>query len=400
MPPATDRAQPGRDPLPIARLVYFLYFTGFGIYLPFINIYYNDIGLSGVEIGLINTLSPLVGMLSAPLWGILNDRYGKTRVLLAVAVVGSILAGWGIAAAGTFMVLVPVAALFSLFYSTISPMLDSNTLLLLGDQRERYGSIRLWGSVGYVLLTLVGGYLLERLGLSWLFPIFTLCMVALLISLMWYPTRRVEIGSTPRLFVTLWSLLRQPRWLVFIISVMLVWVSANGMHTFLGVYMADLGASQGLIGLTMAIGGAAEIPSMYYGSKLLKHLAAKKMIAISMFAYMLRMFCYAIMPSPEWAPAINLLNGVTFAFFWIGSVAYVNELAPDEIKATSQGLLLAVLNLAALISTTFAGWLYDTAGPANLFLILSASSLAALLIFSFGTIALRKNHTDKTVVNR
>jgi PPP family 3-phenylpropionic acid transporter len=388
--PVLKPARAGRDPLPTARLVYFLYYTGFGIYLPFINIYYSQIGLSGLEIGLINTLSPLVGMLSAPLWGILNDRFGKTRVLLAIAVIGSILAGWGIAAAGTFLVLVPIAALFSLFYSTIQPMLDSNTLLLLGDQRERYGSIRLWGSAGYVLLTLAGGYFLERLGLHFLFPIFTMCMTALLISLMWFPTRRVVIGSTPRLFETLWSLLRQPRWMVFIISVMLLWISANGMHTFLGVYLADLGASQGLIGLTMAIGGAAEIPSMYFGSKLLKHLAPKKMIAIGMFAYMLRMLCYAVMPDPAWAPYINLLNSVTFGFFWIGSVAYVNDLAPDEIKATSQGLLLAVLNLAALISTTFAGWLYDTAGPSNLFFILGASSLTAFLIFSFGTIALRK----------
>ena len=114
------------------------------------------------------------------------------------------------------------------------------------------------------------------------------------------------------------------------------------------------------------------------------------MIVIGMFAYMLRMFCYAIMPTPEWAPLINILNSVTFGFFWIGSVAYVNELAPDEIKATSQGLLLAVLNLASLISTTFCGWLYDTTGPANLFLILSAFSLAAATIFSLGTIALRK----------
>jgi PPP family 3-phenylpropionic acid transporter len=215
-------------------------------------------------------------------------------------------------------------------------------------------------------------------------------MVSLLIGLFWYPIGRVDLGDTPRIFETLWTMLRQPRWLVFIISVMLMWVAANGMHTFLGVYLADMGASQGLIGITMAIGGVAEIPSMYFGARLLKWLAPKKMIAIGMFAYMFRMFCYAIMPTPEWAPLINVLNSVTFGFFWIGSVAYVNDLAPDEIKATSQGLLLAVLNLSGLISATFAGWLYDTTGPANLFLILSASSLAAATLFSLGTIALRK----------
>ena len=386
----SDQTIPGRDPLPVARLVYFIYYTGFGIYLPFINIYYRDIGLSGLEIGFINTLAPLVGMLSAPLWGILNDRFGKTRVLLAIAVLGSILAGWGIAAAGTYIVLIPITAIFSLFYSTIQPMLDSNTLLLLGDHRERYGSIRLWGSAGYVVLTLLGGYLLQRLGLAWLFPLFTICMAALLISLLWYPVRRVDLGSSPRIFETLWAMLRQPRWLVFVIAIMLMWVAANGMHTFLGVYLAEMGASQGLIGIAMALGGATEIPTMYFGARLLKHFAPKKMIAIGMFSYMVRMFFYAIMPTPEWAPLIALLNSVTFGFFWIGSVAYVNELAPDEIKATSQGLLLAILNMASLISATFCGWLYDTTGPANLFLILSASSLAATAIFSIGTIAIRK----------
>jgi PPP family 3-phenylpropionic acid transporter len=185
-------------------------------------------------------------------------------------------------------------------------------------------------------------------------------------------------------------MLRQPRWLVFVIGTMLVWVSATGLNTFLGVYLKELNASEGLIGLTMAIAGAAEIPSMYLGARLLKRFSPRKLIAAGMCAYILRMFCYGIMPSPEWAPLISVLNGASFGFFWIGSVAYVNELAPDEIKATSQGLLLAILNLSSLASATFIGWLYDTTGPANLFFIMSAFSLAALLIFTFGTIAQRK----------
>ncbi len=380
----------GKDGLPAARFVYFIYFAGFAIYLPFIFIYLRSIGLSGIEIGILTSISPLVGMLSGPLWGVLNDRFGKTRLLLGVAVIGSILAAWGIATAGSFVILAVMTAGFSLFFSTITPMLDSNTLLLLGDRRAHYGSIRLWGSAGYVLLTLVGGFLLQRLGLDLLFPLFTLCMVILLISLFWYPARQVDLGNSPLIFEDLWKMLRQPRWLVFVISTMLVWVSATGLNTFLGVYLKELNASESLIGLTMAISGASEIPSMYLGARLLKRFSPRKLIAAGMGAYMLRMFCYGIMPSPEWAPLISVLNGASFGLFWIGSVAYVNELAPDEIKATSQGLLLAILNLSSLVSSTFIGWLFDTTGPANLFIIMSAFSLAAGLLFIFGTIALRK----------
>jgi MFS transporter, PPP family, 3-phenylpropionic acid transporter len=380
----------GKNSLPAAKFVYFIYFAGFAIYLPFIYIYLRSIGLSGLQIGILTTISPLIGMLSGPLWGILNDRFGRTRLLLGVAVIGSILAAWGIATASSFAILAVMTALFSLFFSTITPMLDSNTLLLLGERRAHYGSIRLWGSAGYVLLTLVGGFLLERLGLDFLFPLFTLCMLILLISLIWYPARQVELGNTPLIFKDLWKMLRQSRWLVFVMSAMLVWVSATGLNTFLGVYLMELKASEGLIGLTMAISGAAEIPSMYFGARLLKRFSPRKLIAAGMGAYTLRMFCYGIMPSPEWAPLISLLNGASFGLFWIGSVTYVNELAPDEIKATSQGLLLAIMNLASLVSSTFIGWLYDTTGPANLFIIMSAFSLAAGLIFTFGTIAQRE----------
>ncbi len=66
------------------------------------------------------------------------------------------------------------------------------------------------------------------------------------------------------------------------------------------------------------------------------------------------------------------------------------NLAPDEIKATSQGLLLVVLNLASLISTTFSGWLYDIAGPANLFLILALFCLVSVILFVLGTIGNRR----------
>lgn len=386
---------PAEKHLPAAKAIYFIYYSGFAIYLPFINIYYRDIGLSGLEIGIINTLSPLIGMLSAPLWGILNDRFGKTRVLLVVAVAGSILACWGIAAANSFIILLPITGLFSLFYSTLVPMIDSNTLLLLGDRRERYGAIRLWGSIGYVVMTLLGGLVLNWLGLFWIFPIFTLCMLVFLIAIFWYPVRPVDLGKATRLFSSLWVMLRQPRWLVFILSVMFMWVAANGMHTFLGVYMKDLGGDESLIGITMAVAGASEIPVMYYGAWLLKRFAPRRMIAAAMLAYMLRMLLYGFMPSPIWAPYINILNGVTFGLFWIGSIAYVNELAPDEIKATSQGLLLAVLNLASLISTTFSGWLYDIAGPANMFLIFALCSLVAVTIFVLGTLG---NRRRKSVV--
>ena len=70
---------------------------------------------------------------------------------------------------------------------------------------------------------------------------------------------------------------------------------------------------------------------------------------------------------PAWAPVINLSNSVTFGFFWISAVIYANELAPPQLKATSQGILFSIMNLASMCGALTAGYLFEYAGFRGLF---------------------------------
>jgi MFS family permease len=89
-------------------------------------------------------------------------------------------------------------------------------------------------------------------------------------------------------------------------------------------------------------------------------------------------------------PAINLLQSVTFATFWIGAVSYVSDLAPENLKTTSQGLLFSMMNLATVVGGLWSGWLFDTAGPRGLFRVLSLFCLLALLLFVGGQLLYKK----------
>lgn len=55
------------------KFLYFVFFAGNGVFFTFINVYYVGLGLSGMQIGIINTLSPLAGIIGMTLWGLLND---------------------------------------------------------------------------------------------------------------------------------------------------------------------------------------------------------------------------------------------------------------------------------------------------------------------------------------
>ncbi len=73
-------------------MLYFSLYIGIGIFFTFSNVYYHQIGISGTQIGIINTVAPLVGVFSTVLWGFWSDRSGKTRLLFAVSTGGAALA--------------------------------------------------------------------------------------------------------------------------------------------------------------------------------------------------------------------------------------------------------------------------------------------------------------------
>lgn len=146
-----------------------------------------------------------------------------------------------------------------------------------------------------------------------------------------------------------------------------------------------------LVGLASTMAAISEIPLMMSSIFILHRFDARKMLAFSFLAYAVRLFLYSIMTSPTWVPWINIMQSVSYVLFNIGTVSYANQLAPDELKATSQGMLYTVLNLANLSSGLTCGFLYDQVGRAGLFQILSGITLLALVIFQIGRYILEYN---------
>lgn len=361
------------------RGLYFFYFAAFGIVNTFLNVYYRSIGLSGTQIGWINTLAPLVGIFSGALWGMLNDRFGRVRLLLLVAAVGSAINLMGISAVRTFVWILPLAGAYSLFSNPLTLLLDTLNLSMLGGDQERYGRQRLWGSLGFIVSTTLAGFILERIGLHWMFSGYTIMILVFCGALVFLPGQPVRM--TDSIWGGLSKLVRRPGWLLFMVSVGVLWVAVAGYYNFLSIHLTGMGATESLIGTAWSLAAVTEVPVMYFSAPLLKHLGARRMLVIAFVLYAVRLLLYGLMPSPGWALPIALMHGLTFGFFWVACVTQINALAPDELKATSQGLLSAVTNLATVVGSPINGALFDAVGGGALFRGLSVVCLAALGLY-------------------
>jgi PPP family 3-phenylpropionic acid transporter len=372
-----------------ARMLFFFMYAGIGIYFLFLNIYYRGIGLSGTQIGLVATLGPLAGILSSTLWGYLNDRFGKPRLLFAFSIPGVMLCVAGLAFARSFGAILVLAVVYGLFNGPISPLIDSVTLHLLGEKKTNYGMIRLWGTVGYVIASGAAGFLLAKLGYNMMFIGYLIALLGMLVTAHFLPNR--PIPPRQSLSAGLKLLVRKPQWLLFMGCVFLVSMSLMAMLNFSGVMVKDMGGSESLIGLSWAIPAIIEVPLMYLGARLIKRFKAANFLLISMFGYGVQLFFLAIMPRPEWLLWNNLLTKpITYVPYWLGAVAYANEVAPEELKSTSQGLLSSMLGFASLSGALVSGWMFDQIGPGKMFLVFAGVCVLDAVIFTLGRWVLQR----------
>jgi MFS transporter, PPP family, 3-phenylpropionic acid transporter len=371
-----------RKALFFGKSLYFFYYAAIGAFFAFINVYFQKIGLTGTQIGLVNTVGPLFGILSGTLWGMLIDRTGKTRLFLITAAFGVSAASLAIWRTQAFGWIIVWMSCFYFFHNAIGPIIDGTNLYLLGENSDRYGSQRLWGTISYIVVSSSFGFVIDRIGLHALFFAYPIFMSLLAIAAFWIPDRASRFKQSA--LSGLGRIIRIPIWILFAVCIVLVYTCYSGVINFLSVAVKMLGGSASLIGVMWGVAAVTELPVFFFGSFLLRRIGARRMLEISIFFFAVRMVLYSIMPSPGWAIGINLLHGLSFSFFWIACVAYATELAPENLKATSQGLLTSLLNISGMVGAFGSGLLVDRTGYSGLFQVLAYGCLATLLIFAAG----------------
>ena len=221
-----------------------------------------------------------------------------------------------------------------------------------------------------------------------MFAGFCAMLLVMLAAIVFLPTRELHTTRSPR--QDLRRLVSQPAWLFFSFSIVLNVISSGSMYSFLSIYLQKLGASDSLIGSVWSIGALAELPVFFFSALLLRRLGIRGMLSLAYGALALRLILYALITAPGWALLIGLLHFFSFGMYWVASVVYVNQMAPDGLKTTAQSLLAAAAGLASMLGAPLSGFLYDRYGGGTLFFVSGLVCLLALGVLWLGFLSERR----------
>lgn len=362
---------------------YFLtFFAAGGVTYPYLNLFYQSAGMTNQQIGVLAALPTVMTVFAVPLWAGLADRLNLHRILLPGLLVGTLLPALLLPTATQFWTLALLILAFNLFNMPAVPLAENAVVTILGDQTDRYGNLRLWGSIGFGASSWLMGYISGWWGLASMWWVYIALILPTILVAARLPIPQM---TAPTNYLTsLRQMTRNRRWLGFLGAVLLVGTGFSMYDNFYAIHFKAMGASSAVIGLLFVVATASELPVFLISAALIKRLSLRGVILGAFVMFALRGFATALAPTPGWGVAVQLLHGTSFSALWAASVLYVNRIAPPGLGASAQALfLLAFLGLGKAIGALVGAQLYDSLGGPSMFAIGAGVALIGALMFAF-----------------
>jgi PPP family 3-phenylpropionic acid transporter len=359
---------------------YGAHFVAFGIVMPFINVYFAQIGLNGRQIGIISALLPTMTLLIAPIVAAYADRRQQRVAFLTGCSLVTVFVFIFFRFTENFLWLLLIMLVFAIVRSPVLPLADGLIARMARRNHLNYGGMRLWGSIGFATAAVIGGAIWQRIGYLPMFAVGSLLFIPAAWLAGTLEEGRAQTGSetSPQ---SVRVLLQDRGFVVLLIATFFVGIAMGMGITYEGIYMDSLGGSGLLIGLLLGIAAFSEIPIMQYSDQIRARLGGIKtlLLAYGFFAVAYLGYSWA---TAVWVPLIfAVAKGLGIGLYLTATIRVVDERVPEEWAATAQSLVTAsMMGVAILVASLLGGLAMDVWGVTAVFRLGSFSIMVAMLL--------------------
>lgn len=353
--------------------------------MPFWAPYLSHEGFNAEEIGLLLGAFHLSRLYAPSIWGYVADRHMERMRVVKLGALLAVLAFIPVLFIEGFWPLLLAMLCFSFFWNAILPQFEVVTLSHLGEKRDRYGKIRLWGSVGFIAATLIGGELFIDDQIEWV-PIGLLVVLIAIYFATWTVPKPAAATINSAKGVSFANLMRRPEVIQFFALIFFAQLAHGPYNGFYTLLLQQEGYSGLSIGLLWSLGVLAEIAMFAVLHKLWQRFSLVSVFIASLMLAVLRWLMMATLSDSLLVIILSqLLHAASFAVLHASGIRIVQQLFPAGSEGRAQALHSSLgFGLGGLFGSIIAGYLWHHFGSGVSFIFAAAASLIALLLISFG----------------
>ena len=374
---------------------YFFYFTTIGIIVPYWSLYLQYLGFSATEIGELIAILTLTRVFAPYIWATIADQIslikGNSFGLLKFASGASFLIFCLMFVIDSkvndqFWTVAVITFAYSVFWNSCMPQIEAATLNHLAEHRFKYGAIRLWGSVGFIVTVLGLGYLMDAFGPNIILPAAALSFLIMFLASFLLSSKEPAKNSGDSSFMPLRSLLNR-KVVIILVLCTLMQASHAPFYTFFSIYLEDHGYSKALIGWLWTTGVVFEIIVFMIGYRLLRQYRLTSLLSFTFLVAAVRWCVLAIFPENVFIVfASQILHAITYGLYHSVMIQLVDQFFQGRYQIRGQALYSSVsFGIGGAIGSAVSGVVWTMYGAKVLFigagvLMFIATVLSILLV--------------------
>ena len=344
------------------------WFVTFGIFLS------ENLGATGAEAAKAFSTQSWGAIIAPFIIGLIADRFfNAERILGVLHLIGALLM-YQMSRITSFEVFYPYVLGYMIAYMPTLALVNSISFHQMSDTAKEFSSIRVFGTVGWILAGMAISYLFQwdsqeaiaqgamkntflmTAAASALLGVFSFTLPKTPPS-----TQKENVSLAKILGLDALSLLKERNFLIFFIASVLICIPLAFYYQNAAPFLSEIGMANPAA--KMSIGQISEALFILALPVFFKRFGFKKTILIGMLAWGVRylLFAYGDVGEKAFMLLIGIaLHGICYDFFFVSGQIYTDAKASEENKSAAQGLItLATYGVGMLIGFEIAGGIAD-----------------------------------------
>ena len=344
------------------------WFVTFGIFLS------ENLGATGAEAAKAFSTQSWGAIIAPFIIGLIADRFfNAERILGVLHLIGALLM-YQMSQITSFEVFYPYVLGYMIAYMPTLALVNSISFHQMSDTAKEFSSIRVFGTVGWILAGMAISYLFqwdsqEAIAQGAMKNTFLMTAVAsALLGVFSFTlpktppsTQKENVSLAKILGLDALSLLKERNFLIFFIASVLICIPLAFYYQNAAPFLSEIGMANPAA--KMSIGQISEALFILALPVFFKRFGFKKTILIGMLAWGVRylLFAYGDVGEKAFMLLIGIaLHGICYDFFFVSGQIYTDAKASEENKSAAQGLItLATYGVGMLIGFEIAGGIAD-----------------------------------------
>ena len=358
---------------------YFFYFASLGVLVPYWSLYLKSLGFSSLAIGALIAILPATKLVAPYIWGWLADHTRRSMLIIRVSSLLALVTFLLVFLSQELWWLTFVMLLFSFFWNATLPQFEAMTLNHLGEDSHHYSMIRLWGSLGFIVIVVLIGDLLQTHGAD-VIPLVVLSTFVLILLFSFIVPEKLNTPHSDH--SPIWHVIKQPKVMAFLVVCFLMLCSHGPYYTFYTIFLEEQGYSSHMIGVLWAVGVIAEVIIFLLMHRMLPAYGARTLLIVTLLLTTIRWLLIGFFV--EDLPMLflaQLIHAFSFGMFHSVGISLVHEYFTGSHQGRGQALYSSVsFGAGVAVGSLISGMLWDKWGASVLFAFASCCTVGALLI--------------------